>query len=533
MTALVTENVALLAGGPGANRRLRDLVLALAATGKLVPQRAADGPGSNLLAEIKTLRAANRSRKEPDEFFGDEQIAPFDLPRNWVPARLGEIVDIVRGITFPASEKTKTPGEGKIACLRTSNVQHSVEWDDILFVDEKFVGREDQLLRPADIVMSMANSRDLVGKVALVTDMPVNRASFGGFLGVIRPLLVEPRFVMTLLRTPSARRALIDGASQTTNIANISLAKLRPLPVAVPPLAEQRRIVAKVDEMMALCDRLEARQQNAEAAHTKLVQALLDSLTQARDADDFRASWQRLAGQFEAIFTTSISVDALRRSILHLAADGRLVSEGATAPQLPIGDLLVCDTLNGCSYKPSDEPGGTAILRISAGTGSDDFYVDEADHKWVVLTDAEREKFRLLPNDLLACRFNGNLRYVGSFSLYRNALGLEQVFPDKLIRFRVDPRAALPDYLRFVMNSALTRSQIEGFCATTVGNIGISASNLKTVKVRVPPLDEQHLIVAKVTELFALCDQLKARIATARAKHAQLAEALVAQAVAA
>ena len=109
---------------------------------------------------------------------------------------------------------------------------------------------------------------------------------------------------------------------------------------------------------------------------------------------------------------------------------------------------------------------------------------------------------------------------------------MEQVFPDKLIRFRVDVGRALPDYLRFVMNALPARRQIEAFCATTVGNIGISATNLKTVKLRVPSMEEQHRIVAKVTELLALCDQLKAGIVAAQAKQAQLAEALVKQAVA-
>src|SRR3546814_17144042 len=111
----------------------------------------------------------------------------------------------------------------------------------------------------------MANSRELVGKVALIGAELKQKATFGGFLGVLRPLLIEPRFVMALLRTTSARKVLIHSASQTTNIANISLAKLRPLPFAIPPLAEQHRIVAKVDELMDLCVRLAA--QPADAQH--------------------------------------------------------------------------------------------------------------------------------------------------------------------------------------------------------------------------------------------------------------------------
>lgn len=344
------------------------------------------------------------------------------------------------------------------------------------------------------------------------------------------PSLVSVRYLFLLLRS---MRSDFLGRGQGLAQQNISQKILKSVNVELPPLELQSRIVAKVDELMALCDRLEARQQDAEAAHAQLVQSLLDSLIQTRDADEFHACWARIAGHFSTLFTTTASINRLWSAVLCLAAEGKLVKAGEQVDHLPIGELLLGDTLNGCSYKPSDAPVGVPILRISAGTGSNDFIVDETDHKWVEVTAAEREKFRLLPNDLLACRFNGNLHYVGAFALYKGASGAQQIFPDKLIRFRVDDKRVLPGYLRFVMNALPARQQIESFCATTVGNIGISATNLKTVKVRVPSLHEQRRIIAKVTELLALCDQLKARIAAARAKHAQLAEALVAQALAA
>ncbi|MDR8290525.1 restriction endonuclease subunit S, partial [Acinetobacter baumannii] len=82
--------------------------------------------------------------------------------------RLGSTVAIIRGITFPASEKHKEPSEGKVACLRTANVQDSIEWDDLLYVSESFVKRSEQFAEKGDIVMSMANSRELVGKVAYI-----------------------------------------------------------------------------------------------------------------------------------------------------------------------------------------------------------------------------------------------------------------------------------------------------------------------------------------------------------------------------
>ncbi|MCY1367515.1 Type-1 restriction enzyme EcoKI specificity protein [compost metagenome] len=199
---------------------------------------------------------------------------------------------------------------------------------------------------------------------------------------------------------------------------------------------------------------------------------------------------------------------------------------------LPLSDIIDGDSLNGSSKKPQDSPGTVEILRISAGTGSDDFLTDEYDHKWVDATYAELAKFSLSKDDLLACRFNGNLHYVGAFSLYRGERGVTQVFPDKLIRFRADRSKVFPHYLKYVLNATPARKQIESFCATTVGNIGISAKNLKTVKVRLPSLEEQRFIIDLLDKLMALCDQVKARLRQARQLNEQLVNALIEQAVA-
>lgn len=535
MTALLTYNLPLLAGAPNGIKKLRELILELAVRGKLVPQDPSDEPASELLqriAEQKARLVAEGKIKKVKTTNEDLAEISYGIPSTWAVASLGQVVEIVRGITFPASEKSKEPELGRVACLRTANVQDEIEWDDLLYIRESFVSRHDQYVEPHDIVMSMANSRELVGKVALIGAELKQKTTFGGFLGVLRPVLIEPRFVMALLRTPHARSALIDSASQTTNIANVSLAKLRPLPFAIPPLAEQFRIVAKVDELMALCDRLEAQQTDAESAHAQLVQTLLDSLTQASDATDFAANWQRLAEHFHTLLTTEPSIDALKQAFLCLGADGRLVSSAVPADYLALSDVINGDSLNGSSKKPQDSPGAVEILRISAGTGVADFLTDEYEHKWADVTEAEIQKFLLAKDDLLACRFNGNLHYVGAFSLYCGNRGVPQIFPDKLIRFRADRSKASPHYLKYILNAAPARAQIESFCATTVGNIGISAKNLKTIKLRLPSLEEQSNIVNRLDQLMTLCDQLKTRLTQARQLNEQLASTLVERALA-
>ncbi|SEG23528.1 restriction endonuclease subunit S [Nitrosomonas ureae] len=114
-------------------------------------------------------------------------------------------------------------------------------------------------------------------------------------------------------------------------------------PFPLPPVAEQHRIVAKVDELMALCDQLETQHINATEAHEKLVNHLLGILTQSQSAGDFNANWQRIAAHFHTLFTTEASIDALKQTLLQLAVMGKLVPQD-----------------------PNDEPASELLKRIQA-----------------------------------------------------------------------------------------------------------------------------------------------------------------------
>jgi type I restriction enzyme, S subunit len=177
--------------------------------------------------------------------------------------------------------------------------------------------------------------------------------------------------------------------------------------------------------------------------------------------------------------------------------------------EIPLGELLSENSLNGLSTRPSDTPPGLPILRISAGTSRADAIVDEADHKYLVVTEQDGARYRLEPGDLLACRFNGNLHYVGRFALYQGYSGQHQVYPDKLIRFRVDRKKALPEYVRLAMNSPRTRQSIEARAATTAGNIGISGGSLKEVCIPVPPVAEQRRLIDYLDGLQAKVDAVR------------------------
>jgi type I restriction enzyme S subunit len=323
-------------------------------------------------------------------------------------------------------------------------------------------------------------------------------------------------------------------------------------------LEEQHRIVAKVNELIGLCDRLEEAQKARESQRDRLSAASLARLNNGADAEAFRNHARFHLRHLPHLTTRPNQIPALRQTILDLAVGGRLVPHDAndepvgcnnnwlrasdvdTPVRLPkgwkwftIGSLLKEDSQNGYSKKPDDAPDGIPILRISAGTVRTDGIVAEEEHKLIGgVSVAHQTQYGLQPGDLLACRFNGNRSYVGRLSLYRGYLRLNPIYPDKLIRLRLDPQSAIPRLVQFFGESRLVRDEIERYCATTVGNWGISATNLKLVRIPLPPLAEQHRIVTKVEELTAVCDRLETQLTTAQTDSRRLLEAVLHEALA-
>lgn len=319
-----------IANAPRGVAKLRELILELAIRGELVATSARSTHAQNLLAEITSFRmeliSAGKLRRPTPQPEIEESELPFILPETWAFERLGNVCEIVRGITFPSSKKQTSRSSDVVACLRTSNVQSEIDWDDLIFIEPGFVGREDQWVQKGDTMISMANSYELVGKVALVRDVR-ERATFGGFIAAIRPHVLEPEYLYLLLRSPYMQAQMRVTASQTTNIANISLGGMRPIPTPIPPKEEQTKILAKVDELMALCDKLEAQQQTRRKIQNNLRQSTLQAVASATNSPELHTNWSRLAENFGQLFDEPEDVGMLRDVIFDLALRGTFLSE--------------------------------------------------------------------------------------------------------------------------------------------------------------------------------------------------------------
>ena len=236
---------------------IKSKILELAIQGKLVEQDENDEPASVLLERIRAKKKAQLGKKYVESYIykGDDNCYYENIPENWVKCSLADIAFFERGITFSASAKEMVKTENNIACIRTANVQERLELEDLIYVDKTYMkNNSNKLLKIGDIIMSSANSKELVGKSCIVTSLD-SEMTFGGFVLVIRGIKVNPYFLQLYLKNLFLKGAFYRKSTQTTNIANISTRDLEMLEVCLPPLNEQAKIVQKVNDIINILEK--------------------------------------------------------------------------------------------------------------------------------------------------------------------------------------------------------------------------------------------------------------------------------------
>lgn len=339
---MLLSNLDLLGIAQGGVAKLRELIMTLAVQGKLVPQDAADEPAELLLQKIRNekdqlIAAGKIKRHKQLAELASEEI-PFALPQVWEWARLGAVAS---KLTDGSHNPPRDSGAG-FPMLSSQNVWEGGIIDfasPTRYVSESDFKTEDRrtTVSPGDVLLTIVAS---LGRSAVV---PIGAPRFvlQRSVAVIRTGL-NPEFCSLFLRSPVAR-AFYDLHGKGTAQKGIYLGKLGTLPIPVPPLPEQSRIVSRVEELMRLCDALEAKGRLEAAQHAQLVSTLLGMLTDSASSEELAENWHRVASHIDLLIDRPEAVDALEQTILQLAVRGLLVPQDS-----------------------GDEPASTLLQRIRA-----------------------------------------------------------------------------------------------------------------------------------------------------------------------
>lgn len=542
------------ADAPNAMETMRDLVLQLAVQGQLVEQRSSEGHAGELLEAIAAARK-EAGRGKSSERFESEELAEVDgwhqVPASWRWVRLRGIGDIVGGGT-PRSDNSAYFADEGIPWLTPADLNGYKEKRILRgrrCITQAGLEESSARLLPAGSVLF--SSRAPIGYVAIAgTELATNQ----GFKSCVPFIVDTNEFLYYYLKSAAAR---IDREASGTTFREVSGKVLSQVPVPLPPLAEQKRIVAKVDELLALCDRLEAQQQERETRHAALARASLarftDAPTQANLSFLFHPSY--------AIPTADI-----RKSILTLAVQGQLVPQDpndepaeellkrslaerrtltrtdatevhslsaneALGYDIPdswrwqrLDELLVFGPTNGFSPKAVDYETPVRSLTLSATT-SGRF---KGEHSKFITTDVPADSEHWLRDgDILVQRGN-TIEYVGVAAVYRGEPN-RFVYPDLMMKLRVSTAFDVR-YVHLAMSQDASRDFLRARASGTSGSMPkINQTTLKSLPLPIPPLAEQRRIVAKVEQLMALVDQLEAQLAASRHSGTRLLEAVVAE----
>jgi type I restriction enzyme S subunit len=517
MTPLILQ-FDLLATAPGGVARLRELILTLAVQGKLVPQDPLEQTirldaiprlVEKLIAEGKVPRS--RSIDAID------QIDEFSIPLGWASVKAKDVFiprsgnsKLIKGKFSPEPADDLFPG-------------YSASGQDVWLPDYEYEGTA--------VILSAVGAR--CGKAFLAN----GKWSAVANTHIVWPLIEVVRADYAMLILNDESYWIRSGGAQPFVKVTETLEQI----VQIPPIAEQARIVARVEELMRLCDALESQRQLETAQHAQLLSTLLGTLTDSTSADELAANWQRVSDHFDLLLDRPEAVDALEQTILQLAVRGLLSTclpdEGrleigeqrasAADPsslwsQVCFGDLLE-DLRYGTSVKCGYELSGTPVLRIP---NIKDGRINIQDLKQGMLDDREKAALCLKAGDVLIIRSNGSTSLVGSAAIVgKESEGFS--FAGYLIRARFDSSHVDPKFILLVMRTSEIRSQIEAPIRTTSGVKNINSTEISRLSFQLPPLSEQHRIVESVAIYRSLCTDLRQRLSACQTTQSHLAEALV------
>jgi type I restriction enzyme S subunit len=528
------------------------MIQTLAIRGKLIPQDRNDEPAVSLVARVQLekarlaaagiRRAASASLK-----VGDEEL-PFELPQGWAWVRFGDISINRDGERVPVSSSDRERKAKVYDYYGASGVIDKI--DGYLFDKTLLLIGEDgaNLLNRSTPIAFLAHGRYWVNNHAHVID-----TTDPGLM------LYLQMFINAISLEP-----YVTGTAQP----KMNQAKLNSIVVALPPLAEQARIVTHVGELMRLCDALETKGRLEAEQHARLLSTLLGTLTDSTTAEELATNWQRVAAHFDLLLDRPEAVDGLEQTVLRLAVRGLLVAQDRNDE--PASLLLERVQLEREGMRPLGRTKGTsssskpdpeeAAFRLPSNWqwsnlaalcavmgGSTPSKADSRNWTgsipWVSPKDMKCLRIEDARDHVSEAALKGSLSLVprGSLLMVVRGMILAHSFPiaETLspVTINQDMKALTPyeprllPYLMLVCQG-MKPEILKLVDRSTHGTCKLESAKIFGLPVPVPPLAEQARIVTRVIELRHFCAALRQRLAASKTARSRLADALVASALA-
>lgn len=542
---------------PDAIPLLRRFILGLAVRGKLVQQDPNDEPVSIVDIPCSTQSHGRGMR----ESLGDDTW-PNDLPESWRWYRLGAVSQRITD-----GEHATPPRiiEEEIPLVTAKNVRNGfMDYGDTDWVSFETANKAWARCRPAvgDVLLVCVGAT--TGRLCVLRDardMVLVRS-----VALVRPnSAVNVDYLALTLRSPMCQAQMWAKVKMTAQPC-LYINRIKSLPIPLPPLAEQQRIVAKVDELMALCDRLRMAQAERESRRDRLVVSSLNRLNNGADADAFRDHARFTFDNLTRLTTRAEHIQQLRQTILNLAVRGKLVSQDPndeSAAELlkriqaekvrllkegkrkrgvelaPVDDTQTPFALapswiwvrfpelgifgrGKSKHRPRNDrtlfDGGTHLLVQTGDVARSKGIIETYTSKYNDIGLAQSKKW---PKGTLCITIAANIADSG-------ILSFDACFPDSVVGFIPAHEFPNAKYFEYFLRTA--KADLLAFApATAQKNINLEILN--AVLIPLPPLAEQHRIVAKVEELMSLCDRLEMLLTTTQTESRRLLEAVLHEAI--
>lgn len=356
---------------------------------------------------------------------------------------LGDVAAFIRGVTYKPADLVENFSSDSIVCMRTANVQKTLDESDLLSIPRVLVKNGEKVLRAGDLLVSTANSWNLVGKCCWVPELDYP-ATAGGFIAVLRgdPSKVDLRYLYHWFSSPDTQADARNCGRQTTNISNMDIGRCLALEMPLPSLSEQRRIAAILDK----ADALRAKRREAIAKLDQLLQSVF------------------------------------------LEMFGDPVNNPFDWPIYELGELLIEGPQNGI-YKPAADYGtGTPILRIDGFRAGEVITVSPI--KRVRLTESEVIKYGLKEGDIVINRVNSP-EHLGKPALIDVVIE-PTVFESNMMRMSLAKDEVRPIYLLKYLVQQCVRDQIAKKRKDAINQSSINQGDVRSLKVNLPPLALQE-----------------------------------------